>query len=106
MELRIGDAQLTVGTIGVLDLSQLSPHHFQVLGKKGVETEEFDYLISVTKQRTTGRYFIYEPYNHGIQVLDENFTHQMFVGEKGSGSSQLNVPRWSGSERRRSACCV
>jgi tripartite motif-containing protein 71 len=48
--------------------------------------------IGITQQRTTGRYFISELNNHRIQVLDENFTHQMFIGEEGSEPGQLNGP--------------
>jgi hypothetical protein len=77
---------------GLLDLSILTPNHFQVIGKKGNQPGEFDYPISITQQRTTGRYFISEWKNNRIQVLDENFTHQMFVGEEGSEPGQLNYP--------------
>ena len=62
---------------GLLDLSILTPHHFQVYGDYGSQPGEFDGPISITQQRTTGRYFISDSNNHRIQVLDENFTHQI-----------------------------
>ena len=77
---------------GLLDLSILTPYHFKVFGKEVKGAGEFDCPIGITQQRTTGRYFVSELGYHRIQVLDENFTHQMFIGEKGRESGQLNQP--------------
>ena len=74
---------------GLLDLSILSSNHFKVIGKKGSGPGEFHRPVGITQQRTTGRYFISEITNNRIQVLDENFTQRMFVGEKGSELGQL-----------------
>ena len=78
---------------GLLDLSILTPNHFKAIGDYGIEAGEFDCPVSITQQRTTGRYFISEWNNNRIQVLDENFTHYMFVGERGNELGQLNGPR-------------
>ena len=77
----------------LLDLSILSPNHFKVFGKQGKAPGGFLSPISITQQRTTGRYFISECDNHRIQVLDENFTHQMFYEKKGSDIGQLKGPK-------------
>ena len=91
---------------GLLNLSILAPNHFQVIGKEGNAPGELSTPTSITQQRTTGRYFISEISNHRIQVLDENFTHQMFVGEKGSKSGKLNNPMGVAvSEEGRLAVC-
>ena len=64
-----------------------------MIGKYGDQPGEFHFPISITQQRTTGRYFISEYSNNRIQVLDENFTHQMFVGQEGSKKGQLKGPK-------------
>jgi len=51
---------------GLLDLSILTPNHFQVIGKEGSQPSEFNGPVGITQQRTTGRYFISEFDNHGI----------------------------------------
>lgn len=77
---------------GLLDLSILTPNHFQVFVKQSSGPGEFVCPFSITQQRTTGRYFISEYDNHRIQVLDENFTHRMFVGQQGSEPGQFTHP--------------
>ena len=75
---------------GLLDLFILTPNHFQVIGKEGKKPGEFNCPYGITQQRTTGHYFITENGNHRIQVLDENFTHQMFFVQRGSEPGQLS----------------
>ena len=77
---------------GLVDLSILTPHHFQVFGRKGNQPDKFGCPVSITQQRTTGRYFISEFINNRVQVLNEKYTRRMFVGEEGNFPGQLKNP--------------
>ena len=87
---------------GLLDFSILTPKQFKVIGKTGNKSVEFRFPIGITQQRTTGRYFISEYNNNRIQVLNENFTHRMFVGQEASEPGDFHgLSPWAVSEEGR-----